>query len=154
MFDALRAAGIGVNVHYIPVHLQPYYRRLGFARGDFPERRALLRRRDQLPMYSGLTDAQQDQVVAALRQALPVKVAVIPARGGSKRIPRKNIRPFAGKPIIAYSIEAAHAQRLFDRIIVSHRRRRDRRGRAQPWAPKCRSCGRPNCREISQPRTT
>lgn len=48
-----------------------------------------------------------------------MKVAVIPARGGSKRIPRKNIRPFEGKPIIAYSIEAALATGLFDRIIVS-----------------------------------
>jgi N-acylneuraminate cytidylyltransferase len=46
-------------------------------------------------------------------------VAVIPARGGSKRIPRKNIRPFAGKPIIAYSIAAARECGLFDRIIVS-----------------------------------
>jgi N-acylneuraminate cytidylyltransferase len=48
-----------------------------------------------------------------------VIVAVIPARGGSKRIPRKNIRPFAGKPIIAYSIAAARDCGLFDRIIVS-----------------------------------
>jgi pseudaminic acid cytidylyltransferase len=46
-------------------------------------------------------------------------VAVIPARGGSKRIPRKNIRPFAGKPIIAYSIAAAQECALFDRILVS-----------------------------------
>jgi pseudaminic acid cytidylyltransferase len=46
-------------------------------------------------------------------------IAVIPARGGSKRIPRKNIRPFAGKPIISYSIAAARACRLFDRIVVS-----------------------------------
>lgn len=46
-------------------------------------------------------------------------VAVIPARGGSKRIPRKNIRPFAGRPIMAYSILAAHECRLFDRILVS-----------------------------------
>ena len=46
-------------------------------------------------------------------------VAIIPARGGSKRIPRKNIRPFAGKPIIAYSIDAARQSGLFDRIIVS-----------------------------------
>jgi N-acylneuraminate cytidylyltransferase len=48
-----------------------------------------------------------------------VIVAIIPARGGSKRIPRKNIRPFAGKPIIAYSITAARDCRLFDQIIVS-----------------------------------
>jgi len=46
-------------------------------------------------------------------------VAIIPARGGSKRIPRKNIRPFAGKPMIAYSIAAARGCALFDRIIVS-----------------------------------
>ena len=46
-------------------------------------------------------------------------VAIIPARGGSKRVPRKNIKLFAGKPIIAYSIEAAIASKLFDKIIVS-----------------------------------
>jgi pseudaminic acid cytidylyltransferase len=44
---------------------------------------------------------------------------VIPARGGSKRIPGKNIRPFCGKPIIAYSIEAARESGVFDRILVS-----------------------------------
>jgi N-acylneuraminate cytidylyltransferase len=48
-----------------------------------------------------------------------VNLAVIPARGGSKRIPRKNIKPFCGKPIIAWSIEAAKASGCFERIIVS-----------------------------------
>ena len=48
-----------------------------------------------------------------------MKIAVIPARGGSKRIPRKNIRPFLGRPIIAYSIDAARETELFDRIVVS-----------------------------------
>lgn len=48
-----------------------------------------------------------------------MKIAVIPARGGSKRIPRKNIKQFSGKPMIAWSIEAAKASGLFDRIIVS-----------------------------------
>lgn len=48
-----------------------------------------------------------------------MRVAVIPARGGSKRIPRKNIRDFAGKPMIAYSISCALQSRLFDRVIVS-----------------------------------
>jgi len=48
-----------------------------------------------------------------------VKFALIPARGGSKRIARKNIREFNGKPIIAYSIEAALASELFDQVIVS-----------------------------------
>jgi len=48
-----------------------------------------------------------------------VKLAIIPARGGSKRIPYKNIRPFAGKPIIAYSIQLALESELFDKVIVS-----------------------------------
>jgi pseudaminic acid cytidylyltransferase len=49
----------------------------------------------------------------------PRRIAVIPARGGSKRIPRKNIREFCGKPIIAWSIEAARASALFDKVVVS-----------------------------------
>ena len=48
-----------------------------------------------------------------------MRLAVIPARGGSKRIPRKNIRPFAGKPMIAYAIEAAQRSALFEHIVVS-----------------------------------
>ncbi|WP_201577811.1 pseudaminic acid cytidylyltransferase [Psychrobacter immobilis] len=46
-------------------------------------------------------------------------IAVIPARGGSKRIPRKNVKEFCGKPMIAYSIEAAIKSECFDRVIVS-----------------------------------
>jgi pseudaminic acid cytidylyltransferase len=48
-----------------------------------------------------------------------VRLAVIPARGGSKRIPRKNIRPFAGRPMIGYAIGAAQASGLFDHVVVS-----------------------------------
>ncbi len=48
-----------------------------------------------------------------------MKIAIVPARGGSKRIPRKNIKPFCGKPMIAWSIEAAQQSHCFDRIIVS-----------------------------------
>jgi pseudaminic acid cytidylyltransferase len=48
-----------------------------------------------------------------------MRVAIIPARGGSKRIPLKNIRPFAGQPIIAYSIQAARESELFEKILVS-----------------------------------
>jgi pseudaminic acid cytidylyltransferase len=48
-----------------------------------------------------------------------VKVAVIPARGGSKRIPRKNIREFAGRPMIAYAIEAAKKSAIFEHVVVS-----------------------------------
>lgn len=70
IFDALRVAGIGVNVHYHPVHLQPWYRRLGFAEGDFPQAEACYQRSISLPLYADLTDAAQDQVVAALLDAL------------------------------------------------------------------------------------
>lgn len=49
----------------------------------------------------------------------PDHLAVIPARGGSKRIPRKNVRPFAGRPMIAYAIEAARTSGVFGRIVVS-----------------------------------
>jgi len=48
-----------------------------------------------------------------------MRICIIPARGGSKRIPRKNIRDFCGKPMIAWSIEAAEISRCFDRIVVS-----------------------------------
>ena len=48
-----------------------------------------------------------------------MRIAVIPARGGSKRIPRKNIKPFRGKPMIAWSIEAARASGLFEHVVVS-----------------------------------
>ncbi|MFT5896788.1 MAG: pseudaminic acid cytidylyltransferase, partial [bacterium] len=47
------------------------------------------------------------------------KIAIIPARGGSKRIPGKNVKPFHGRPIISYAITAAVQSKLFDRIIVS-----------------------------------
>ncbi len=48
-----------------------------------------------------------------------MRIAIIPARGGSKRIPRKNVRSFAGRPMISYSIECAQASGIFDRVLVS-----------------------------------
>ena len=70
VFEAMRAQGIGVNLHYIPVHLQPYYRALGFAPGQFPEAERYYAEAISLPMYPTLTDAQQAEVVAALQRAL------------------------------------------------------------------------------------
>jgi UDP-4-amino-4,6-dideoxy-N-acetyl-beta-L-altrosamine transaminase len=70
LFDALRAQGIGVNVHYIPVHTQPYYRRLGFKVGDFPHAEAYYQRAISLPLHQGLTDAEQDYVMDCLTQRL------------------------------------------------------------------------------------
>jgi dTDP-4-amino-4,6-dideoxygalactose transaminase len=70
VFDGLRERGIGVNLHYIPVHTQPYYRALGFAPGDFPHAEQYYREAISLPMFAGLSDEAQDQVVAALHEVL------------------------------------------------------------------------------------
>lgn len=70
VFERLRSAGIGVNVHYIPVHLHPYYRDLGFREGDFPNAERYYRRAITLPLHAGLTLAQQDRVCEALREAI------------------------------------------------------------------------------------
>ncbi|MDH4374755.1 MAG: UDP-4-amino-4,6-dideoxy-N-acetyl-beta-L-altrosamine transaminase [Ramlibacter sp.] len=70
VFKQLRAAGLGVNVHYIPVHLQPYYARLGFRRGDFPAAEGYYDQALSIPLFPALTYAQQDQVVHLLGQAL------------------------------------------------------------------------------------
>ena len=70
VFDALRAAQVGVNVHYIPVHLQPDYQVLGFRPGDFPVAEAYYARALSLPMFPALTDADQDRVVSSLRLVL------------------------------------------------------------------------------------
>lgn len=70
VFDDLRNANIGVNVHYIPVHTQPYYQRMGFAHGMFPEAERYYSEAISLPMFSAMTEQQQDRVVEALRGAL------------------------------------------------------------------------------------
>jgi len=68
--DSLRTKGIGVNLHYAPVHLQPYYRALGFAPGQFPEAEAYGRSALTLPLYPTLTETEQDGVVSAVTQSL------------------------------------------------------------------------------------
>ena len=70
VFERLRERGIGVNVHYIPVHTQPYYQRMGFAVGQFPEAERYYAEAISLPMFATLTNAEQDEVVAALADAL------------------------------------------------------------------------------------
>lgn len=70
VFEALRAAGIGVNLHYIPVYHQPYYEQMGFQRGYCPEAERYYAEAISLPMFTGLTEAQQDHVVATLREAI------------------------------------------------------------------------------------
>ena len=71
VFKALRAANIGVNLHYIPVHLQPYYREhFGFKLGDFPQAEQYYREAISLPLYPDLSQEQQDYVVETLKDIL------------------------------------------------------------------------------------
>jgi UDP-4-amino-4,6-dideoxy-N-acetyl-beta-L-altrosamine transaminase len=70
VFNAMREQGIGVNLHYIPVHAQPYYQRMGFSAGDFPEAESYYAQAISLPMYPTMREEQQDHVVASLMQAL------------------------------------------------------------------------------------
>ena len=70
VFERMRTAGIGVNVHYIPVHLQPDYRRLGFDPGDCPAAEDYYAHAITLPLYPTLGEGEQDAVVAALKAAL------------------------------------------------------------------------------------
>lgn len=70
VFEGLRAKGIIVNLHYIPVHLQPYYQRLGFKVGQFPEAERFYAEAISIPMYATLSEEQQDKVVGAISQVI------------------------------------------------------------------------------------
>jgi UDP-4-amino-4,6-dideoxy-N-acetyl-beta-L-altrosamine transaminase len=70
VFLSLRAKGIGVNVHYIPVHLQPYYARMGFKRNDFPEAERYYAEAISLPMFPTLTREHQGMVISVLQESL------------------------------------------------------------------------------------
>jgi UDP-4-amino-4,6-dideoxy-N-acetyl-beta-L-altrosamine transaminase len=70
VFAALREKGIGVNLHYIPVHLQPWYRALGFEPGQFPEAEQYYREAVTLPLFYAMTEQDQDCVAASLQDAI------------------------------------------------------------------------------------
>jgi dTDP-4-amino-4,6-dideoxygalactose transaminase len=70
VMSELRQRGVGVNLHYQPVHLQPYYRELGFAEGQYPCAEAYANDAFTLPLYSELTDLMQDEVVRCVRLSL------------------------------------------------------------------------------------
>lgn len=70
VFHALREAGIGANLHYIPVHLQPYYQRLGFKKGDFPESERYYAEAITLPLYPDLSDEDQNHVISTIKSIL------------------------------------------------------------------------------------
>jgi UDP-4-amino-4,6-dideoxy-N-acetyl-beta-L-altrosamine transaminase len=70
VFNSLRERGIGVNLHYIPVHIQPYYKNLGFNKDDFPESIKYYNTAISLPMFPNLTEQQQLEVVSKLRDSI------------------------------------------------------------------------------------
>lgn len=70
VFDQLREKGIGVNLHYIPVHTQPYYQKMGFNYGDFPNAEKYYREAISLPLFHAMTEWQQSEVVGALKKVL------------------------------------------------------------------------------------
>ncbi|MBU3022172.1 UDP-4-amino-4,6-dideoxy-N-acetyl-beta-L-altrosamine transaminase [Aestuariibacter sp. A3R04] len=70
VFKALREKGIGVNVHYIPIHLHPYYQGMGFAKGDFPNSETYYQKAITLPLYPDLSADNQGKVINSLKEAL------------------------------------------------------------------------------------
>lgn len=70
VFNELRENGIGVNLHYIPVHTHPYYQNIGFKQGDFPNAEAYYQRAISIPLYSGLSFDMQGQVVEVLKKVI------------------------------------------------------------------------------------
>ena len=70
LFDLLRAEGVLVNVHYIPIHTQPYYAAMGFKQRDFPVAEGYYAHAISLPMFVGLSHGDQDRVIDILTKAL------------------------------------------------------------------------------------
>ena len=70
VYNKMRSAGIGVNVHYMPIHLQPYYRRLGFTSGNFPAAEAYYDSALSIPIFPGLTPSMQETVIRELKTAV------------------------------------------------------------------------------------
>jgi dTDP-4-amino-4,6-dideoxygalactose transaminase len=66
IFNEMKSEGIGVNVHYIPVHLQPYYQRMGFKQGDYPKAEDYYQQALTLPLYPDMTSQQVEQVTQTL----------------------------------------------------------------------------------------
>ena len=70
VFHALREKGIGVNLHYIPVHTQPFYKKIGFKIGDFPAAEQYYKEAISIPMFYGLQEEDQNYVISTLREVL------------------------------------------------------------------------------------
>jgi dTDP-4-amino-4,6-dideoxygalactose transaminase len=72
VFNVLREQGIGVNLHYVPIHTQPFFQKMGFCMGDYPKAEHYYSEAISLPIFQGLSHQQQDQVINELGKALIV----------------------------------------------------------------------------------
>jgi dTDP-4-amino-4,6-dideoxygalactose transaminase len=70
IFKELREKGVGVNVHYIPIHTQPYYQQFGFIKGDFPSAESYYSTAISIPLFHAMTVKQQDDVIDAFKRVL------------------------------------------------------------------------------------
>jgi dTDP-4-amino-4,6-dideoxygalactose transaminase len=70
VFEALRENGIGVNLHYIPVHMHPYYQKMGFKVGDYPNAESYYKEAISIPIFHSMTVNQQDVVIEKLKSIL------------------------------------------------------------------------------------
>jgi len=70
VYQQLHNNGVGVNVHYIPIHLHPYYQQLGFKSGDFPHSEHFYQNALTLPLFPSLTDVEQTKVIDVLHEVL------------------------------------------------------------------------------------
>jgi dTDP-4-amino-4,6-dideoxygalactose transaminase len=70
VFESLRNQGVGVNLHYIPVHTQPYYQGMGFKQGDYPEAELYYREAISLPLFPMMAEEQQEAVVDSLKESI------------------------------------------------------------------------------------
>ena len=116
----MRAAGIGVQVHYVPIYKHPLYADTGRTAADFPETERAYEGLLSLPLHPQLTEAEQDRVVEVLRTRMPSRcVAVIQARTGSTRLPGKVLRDLGGRPVLAWVIAAARDSGVCDEVVVA-----------------------------------
>ena len=119
VFEGMRSEGIGVQLHYIPIYKQPFYSKFNFDEKNFPGSEEYSSTAMSIPIFPGLNREEQLRVRKSLKKFFVMNILVIPARGGSKRIPRKNIKKFKGKPIIEWTINAVKDLNIFQKIIVS-----------------------------------
>ena len=72
IFNKLRSLGIGVNLHYLPIHLHPYYKKLGFKENDFPVAESYAKEAMSIPIFPSLTNEQQNFVCEAIKETINV----------------------------------------------------------------------------------